>query len=353
MSAKLLWPWDARAPDRFQSIQALRGIAVLLVVIYHAKTTALGEVLFHLPIVQDYGYIGVRLFFVISGFIIADRLPFAPSYRAFFLRRYLRIFPLYALATLTALLLAHNHGGTLFTTPVTETGRPFDPGPFYFVKSLLIIPQDAWPYLAVGWSLEFEIVFYALFGFLYFALGWAWASSVFILLCVYLWDTGGLGLIDSLTMFLYFSAGIIARLWLSFSSSSIPPVILAFLGFAYTLYEMQTGLSRNFVPATSLGFAGTLVFLVQMERTRNWFQKRNWLVVLGDMSFALYLTHYLFIVAASVPFLAIELSPLQAEGVRLAFVLISIFAGYLVWFLLERPINRLVHELTRFQPKRS
>ena len=42
-----------------QDIQALRGLAVLLVVVYHARLY-----------VFDAGYLGVDIFFVISGFLI-------------------------------------------------------------------------------------------------------------------------------------------------------------------------------------------------------------------------------------------------------------------------------------------
>ena len=44
-----------------QDIQALRGLAVLLVVVYHARLY-----------VFDAGYLGVDIFFVISGFLITS-----------------------------------------------------------------------------------------------------------------------------------------------------------------------------------------------------------------------------------------------------------------------------------------
>src|SRR5205085_9963681 len=60
------------APTHFQNLQALRGVACLLVVIYH---TATQEELFGLSFqvlrpVHWFGYAGVDLFFVLSGFII-------------------------------------------------------------------------------------------------------------------------------------------------------------------------------------------------------------------------------------------------------------------------------------------
>src|SRR6266480_2861015 len=78
-----------RSPDRFAWLDALRGIAALAVVIYHARAilwTGLGEVwkkhgthpdlnaaLGYLTAPFSYGYLGVTLFFVVSGFSIHFR----------------------------------------------------------------------------------------------------------------------------------------------------------------------------------------------------------------------------------------------------------------------------------------
>ena len=107
---------DAQRPNRghIPALDALRGLAILAVMAYHfnripAGTGAFGSALsgaFRL------GGSGVDLFFVLSGFLITGILSDAkggPSYyRDFFIRRSLRIFPLYfgALA-ITCILLPH------------------------------------------------------------------------------------------------------------------------------------------------------------------------------------------------------------------------------------------------------
>jgi len=69
-------------------LDGLRGLAVLLVLLYHARVFA--------P-----GWIGVSIFFVLSGFLITGILyrqkdaPLGPSLKSFYGRRFLRIFPLY------------------------------------------------------------------------------------------------------------------------------------------------------------------------------------------------------------------------------------------------------------------
>ena len=92
-------------------LDSLRTFAVLLVIIYHWFPT--GEGINRLP----NGTIGVMVFFVISGFLITRILienrnrietgqtRLVDTYRNFFIRRALRIFPLYYLA-ITVVLLA-------------------------------------------------------------------------------------------------------------------------------------------------------------------------------------------------------------------------------------------------------
>lgn len=96
MTSQSLAPLTGHRTD----IQVLRGLAVLLVVLYHADVVFPG------------GYVGVDVFFVISGFVIGrilfhelistDRL----SFRAFYARRFRRILPALALMLIVVVLVA-------------------------------------------------------------------------------------------------------------------------------------------------------------------------------------------------------------------------------------------------------
>ena len=133
------------------SIQYLRAFAALAVVLYH-----LGEKAGH-PF--KIGAAGVDLFFVISGFIMwmiseSDRpVPFW-AHRAW------RIIPMYWIVT--ALLFAkhvHDHQS---------------PGVGRLLLSLAFIPHlddhgQLFPILVPGWTLNFEMFFYLVFGFCLFA----------------------------------------------------------------------------------------------------------------------------------------------------------------------------------------
>ncbi len=85
-------------PAYIPELQGLRGLAVLAVVIYHCHPRLAGTALYYPSL---WGWAGVNLFFVLSGFLITSILLDArekPHYfRNFYARRALRIWPVYLL----------------------------------------------------------------------------------------------------------------------------------------------------------------------------------------------------------------------------------------------------------------
>ncbi|WP_182481970.1 acyltransferase family protein [Henriciella algicola] len=121
-------------------VDALRGIAALLVVIYHARADYWVGVsrswaqngfssdpsvwIGYATYPFSYGWFGVQIFFVLSGYCIHRRLAFElaksrntqVNWRRFFIRRFLRIYPIYLAALLCTALVDHlylRQGGVL------------------------------------------------------------------------------------------------------------------------------------------------------------------------------------------------------------------------------------------------
>ena len=94
-------------PSYIPELQGLRGLAVLGVVIYHCHPRLEGTPFYHASL---WGWAGVNLFFVLSGFLITSILLEArgkPHYfRNFYARRALRIWPVYVLVLAVCYLTA-------------------------------------------------------------------------------------------------------------------------------------------------------------------------------------------------------------------------------------------------------
>jgi exopolysaccharide production protein ExoZ len=144
-------PASAAAPQRHDiaAVQILRAVAALAVVIAHLKP------LHELVPWSRYGACGVDIFFVISGFIIvyASRDLFATpgGWRRFLCRRLCRVVPLYwLLITLHAALV------------LVPAGHP--PPLTRILHSYFFLPFDGdYPIGDVGWTLDYEMLFYATF----------------------------------------------------------------------------------------------------------------------------------------------------------------------------------------------
>lgn len=155
----------------FSSIQVLRGMAALAIVLFHVSDMLMqytdGHGAFCLfASIWHTGAAGVDLFFIISGFVMVQstRSSFRLSGSSweFMLRRIIRIVPLYWLYTSAMLILV--------LLPFTLKGQVFSG--MYTLKSYLFIPAlnpasglDL-PLLAQGWTLSYEMYFYAVFALL-------------------------------------------------------------------------------------------------------------------------------------------------------------------------------------------
>jgi len=158
-------------------IQALRGFAVLFVVLTHARYFFLDTPGW--PLADGLllpGAMGVDLFFVISGFIMVyttRNLSGTPRDAADFLvRRFARVWPLYAVATAVWLAVNHQGFGWLTNWPplrgllLSLTFQPVD------TENVLFFSAS----LPLGWTLNFEMYFYLVFGLCLLLGRWRWLA---------------------------------------------------------------------------------------------------------------------------------------------------------------------------------
>jgi exopolysaccharide production protein ExoZ len=124
-----------------------------MMVVWHHSVEFLGNG-------AGFGASGVDLFFVISGFIMVVSTDRGVSPGAFMVNRIVRVVPFYWCATLLIVALSLAHMSFKVEVINLET----------VTKSLLFVPYESpthareiWPLLVPGWTLNYEMFFYALF----------------------------------------------------------------------------------------------------------------------------------------------------------------------------------------------
>lgn len=156
-------------------IQGLRGMAVLLVMFCHARYFFLGTSQWELAqLLMLPGAMGVDLFFIVSGFIMVHATSssdLGPTYVArFAIKRFSRIWPAYAIATVIWVWV--NGNGVAYFQDNANLAQ--------LARSLAVlpaVPNESLFFkmaLPLGWTLVFEMYFYAVFAISMLFGTWRW-----------------------------------------------------------------------------------------------------------------------------------------------------------------------------------
>ncbi|WP_415325241.1 acyltransferase family protein [Chryseobacterium sp. MMS23-Vi53] len=317
---------------KLNNLQILRGISALLVCCYHFReyinfeNLKLGNILF------INGSIGVQIFFVISGFIMAFTTKnldvsknISTKASSFFKKRIIRIVPLYYLLTLAWMVIG---GSFLFYFERENFSRLF--------YSVLFLPQkNTFPVLYLGWSLNYEMFFYFIFGLSLF-----FKEKRYIFIGSFFFVSYLFGLIFNLenaylqmvtsNLNLFFVAGIllffilnkypITKKWGAIISS------IGILFFCLMFFNIITVTNQLLLLIIITLFV--LSFLM-FDYTFQ-FKGNRALIFLGDISFSLYLSH---------PFVEIFFRHFKIEGyLNIPYLIFKIFvvifvAGVLYYFV--------------------
>ena len=304
-----------KKPGTFKGIQALRGIAAVMVVVHHS-TLFWSRVTFALartagPQVLWSGAAGVDIFFVISGFVMAVTTARIsgerhPAYD-FLQRRFFRIMPLYWFVT--GLFLLEFWAVSVF--PQLKTAAESYPqiSLGLITRSLLLVPGDSPLIVGVAWSLSFEIFFYLLF-----ALALACRVSATRLLTPLMLGLVLIGYFHSKSspvfamttgpMLLEFLAGVIIGSMVVHKVRLSVPIaaVLGAIGTAVICIPYRNLFGFRIVSDTSglrvllWGLpAALIVFCVVALEDRFGTIWPKWMLLIGDASYSLYLIHILVV----------------------------------------------------------
>lgn len=345
-------------------LDSLRFFAVLLVMIEHwiPEENTGGD--------YSLGYTGVTFFFVLSGFLISKILlrnkqkseengvGKRSTIKSFFIRRSLRIFPVYYACILVLMAL-----------PMGENIRDNAGYYLFYLNNFLMYSQQEWPIIAHTWTLAVEEQFYLLWPWVILFTPFKHLKKVFLVFVA-------IGFISYIASYIFSVLTLQKGLAQGFYVILTPVHFDAFgLGALLALFQLQNGKPYHFLSkwAGSLLVATLLIwgfFLYLQDPNGIFYTKKICILIisacfvflasrgfggmgklilenpgiiyLGKISYGLYLFHFI------VPFVYDKIArrtfihEVWDPGMRFViFFIITTGVSVLSWHLFEKPINDL------------
>ena len=297
LSADLLIQRPTWLPSYIPELQGLRGLAVLSVVFYHCHPRLEGTWVHYASL---WGWAGVNLFFVLSGFLITSILLEArekPHYfRNFYGRRALRIWPVYVLLLVVVYLNAPWFIGISITEAIKTA--PWL-GYIFFVQNLFHLALP--PAISPTWSLAIEEQYYFLWAPVVRFLRRPWMLAAVLVIAFagsplldhhpLLTPTHTLIHLDGIALGSLLSLGLHTlplsrRVWLWMG------LIATVIGFSAT--ATIAGGTRFLDTALAIAFAGAVLAAIASTGAHNPLNavlRRGPLAFYGRISYGLYMIH--------------------------------------------------------------
>lgn len=342
--------------SKLNSLQLIRAFAMILVLFIHLDYffTKIFDTKLFFGFFFPGGDGGVDLFFVLSGFIIyhihssdfgkRDRL------KSYLIKRFIRIYPVYWIVTILLIVLH-------FFLPQFGLGN--ETQPLTILRSFLLIPSTHAPILHAAWTLIYEVLFYISFGFLiYFGLK---KMRLFVIAIIvgtvvsWFYSINYNSQLQSSIFYSFFSyhnfefllgclgAYLVKRREIKIAKQMLLMGILAF--FSMLLLEYDNG--YPIYPLRLFGY-GVSSFLIitavssmeisgRHKISNSWIY--NFLILLGNASFSIYLTHQVLISGIGRVMISLELGNLiNVQGVMLLTLVSTTVLGIGFYMVAEKPI---------------
>lgn len=366
-------------PARLESIQALRGFAAVLVLLYHIKILQVFHItelnppyliteLKRIEGLMLRGYSGVDLFFVISGFVMfyiaGDAKAGLLNATRFLKRRIIRLYPIWwVFCGILVLYYIFTIGAPVKPSTVPEG----TPNWLFLLKSAALFPQAKEPILGVGWTLIHEMYFYLVFTALLFV------PSQHRIKAITIW------LLLTSTAFFFGPKEIIASGYFGLTGSLLSLEFIAGVFAASLILRRRIFMPKAILITAAILFLSGLVFYTELSQTqRLWgrvaifalpfalmvygaaaLEVQNKLIImrpliwLGDVSYSLYLSHLLVIGVLIRIWHHLPFPPIGAEGgvdnliYSVVTCLSCLFTAAAFYYLLERPVVRLLYRVAK------
>jgi peptidoglycan/LPS O-acetylase OafA/YrhL len=334
---------------RSAKLDAIRGLAVLLVLLHNTDNYPF----LHLSLISQNGWMGVDLFFVLSGFLITGILLDAKQsqgyFKKFYARRCLRIWPLYYSVLLFMFVIVPFMRPSEAHAVFESRSAPWWSYLLFLQNFLVPIPSMATGPLGVTWSLAVEEQFYLIWPLIVrFCTESQLRKIAIAVICI----SPALRFYLSLHQFNIYSnpfcrsdglmAGALLALVLR-SSNFVPSnfvkgawiILLVSVPFALALEILH---ARWIVFSLTAAASTALIFLALFS-TQRWLQAmlaNRFLIYTGTISYGIYLLQKLPLDAAK----TFHLDQYQFLALPITTALTYAMAT-ISWNLLERPFLKL------------
>ena len=352
---------------RIESLQALRGLAAILVMLFHYRFylrsqvengTTIWDALF------GWGIIGVDIFFIISGFIMVyttqNYTQSLFSTKRFLINRAIRIFPMYYVGLLITFLLS----GAMSTFHYPEKVQNLLSALTFTVYKTDITPHyiDDGGMYNIRWTLNYEVYFYiafsvcllvkhrllALIGFSAFMIclipsiaGFQPTTSI----QGYPFHSPTLGLLTNPVFLEFIIGAIVGYLYLklkNITSSTKIQAIASFISltlFMYVTYGIYNESLRAFNTESAIILGVFILFITLADPLLKKYIPHI-LTYLGDISFSLYLLHGAIGSAVMKRMEPFELSNYKGIVTVIIAISLSIFISHLTHKYIEIRLTR-------------
>ena len=340
-------------PQRIQELDGWRAVSVALVILHHLLTFQYPKLLAKFPIEASISYyagpLGVKIFFVISGFVICRLLIIeeattgSVSLKAFYCRRFFRIIPpLYLYLVMVAILFSAGLIQDKVSAIVTSG--------LFLNDAHFMVP---W-FMGHTWSLAVEEQFYLVFPTMWIVTQPRWRNRVFLatftfcvawnqLLSFSNWGSTVPG--KTRAGFACICCGVLMAISEARArrmAAKIPPYIVAIMMLILLLHPLHVNSPAKSLYdglVTPLFIAFVLIYSIEKGHWLQFFLRSKPLQAVGLMSYGIYLWQQLFTAPFENYFRVGRVIPYL-----LPLLLVIVPASY---FLLEKPAMRLGKKFTQ------
>lgn len=309
------------------NIQVLRGFAALIVVVFHivgaSNSYKIPAEIFGLT--GGLGRSGVDIFFVVSGFIMVYTQHNKEKKPLNFIKdRIIRVVPIYWIFSCLFLVL-------YFIMPTIF--REFQPNIGFIISSFLFSSEwffDKHPLLSVGWTLEYEMLFYIIFSIaLVLKTQKRFIFPVILILILPLFPH-----VDYV-IYEFLLGMLVAKIYLSRKYESYG-MLLLFIGILlFTVLNIFTNEWHRLI------IFGIPAFFIVLGALYLPSIKNKLLLHLGDASYSVYLIQ-VFTLPAFYKVSTLYLTFLGGEILAVLALLCTAIAGSLCYFCVEKPLTKFL-----------